>query len=238
MLPFNYKLDLKLIELVKENPALYDPNSAKYLDCNAREVAWQKIGDKLQKPAAKCKVRWNHIRLVFRRILKKPVSDSEPPKVYKYEKQLAFIRPLFKDITAPTIDYESDTDVKDDTVNDRYDDESRSEIEDTPQKKIIKRRIPKPITKAKMKRYEEEKMSVSPSEVTTPACDFDRSDPVDAFLLSVGATLKTFSPYHLNIAKTKIFNVVQEHDLQQIWEKTRSDESVPETPQKYLDYTH
>lgn len=46
--------------------------------------------------------------------------------------------------------------------------------------------------------------------------DFDPSNQVDSFLLSIGATLKTFSPYHLNLAKSKIFNVVQEHDLQQI----------------------
>ncbi|XP_013148919.1 PREDICTED: uncharacterized protein LOC106111396 [Papilio polytes] len=236
---FNYKLDLKLIELVKENPALYDPNSAEYMDSNAREVAWQKIGDELQKPAAKCKVRWIHIRDVFRRILKKTVGDSEPQKVYKYEKQLDFIRPLFKDITAPIIDYESDTDAKNEQINDSYDDDSRSEIEDIPNKKLEKKKIPKSSSKTKMKRYEEEEqMSLSPSEVTTSAYDFDKSDPLDAFLLNVAATLKTFSPYHLNVAKTEIFNVVQEHDLQQILEKTRFEESILDTSQKYLDYTH
>ncbi|XP_013148920.1 PREDICTED: uncharacterized protein LOC106111398 [Papilio polytes] len=236
MLPFNYKLDLKLIQLVKENPALYDPTSAKYMDSNAREVAWQKIGDEVQTSAENCKARWMHIRHVFRRILKKPVRASGPPKVYKYEKQLDFIRPLFKDIPQ-IINYDSDT--KSEQVNDRYDDEPCSETEDTPNKKLKKKRIPKPSSKKKIKKYEEEEqMSVSPTEVTTLACEFERSEPLDAFLLSVGATLKTFSPYHLNVAKTEIFNVVQEHDLQQILEKTRSEESMPETSQKYSDYMH
>lgn len=51
------------------------------------------------------------------------------------------------------------------------------------------------------------------------------TDPVDAFLISIGAILKRFSPYHLNLAKTKIFNIVLEHDLQQIEERqsNRSD---------------
>lgn len=39
---------------------------------------------------------------------------------------------------------------------------------------------------------------------------------IDAFLASVGATLKTFSPYMQIVAKTKIFNVVSELELQHI----------------------
>lgn len=47
---FNEKLDLKLIRQVRSNPILYDHNHAKYMDFNAREVAWQKIGDELKRP--------------------------------------------------------------------------------------------------------------------------------------------------------------------------------------------
>lgn len=47
---FNEKLDLKLIRQVRDNPILYDHNHAKYMDFNAREVAWQKIGDELKRP--------------------------------------------------------------------------------------------------------------------------------------------------------------------------------------------
>lgn len=57
---------------------------------------------------------------------------------------------------------------------------------------------------------------------TSMPTELDSSDPVDAFLLSIGTTLKTFSPYHLNIAKSKIFSIVQEHELQQIVQKERS----------------
>lgn len=41
--------------------------------------------------------------------------------------------------------------------------------------------------------------------------------PVDAFLSSLSATLKTLDPYNLNLAKSRIFNVVQEIELNQIY---------------------
>lgn len=48
------KVNVKLIQLVKENPVLYDYNDPKYMDFNTREVAWQKIGDELGKPGEFC----------------------------------------------------------------------------------------------------------------------------------------------------------------------------------------
>lgn len=40
--------------------------------------------------------------------------------------------------------------------------------------------------------------------------------PVDAFLAGLAPTLKSLSPYHLNIARSKIFNIVQEIEMDQI----------------------
>lgn len=40
--------------------------------------------------------------------------------------------------------------------------------------------------------------------------------PVDAFLSGIGATLKTLDPYNLNLAKSRIFNIVQEIEMNQI----------------------
>lgn len=44
----------------------------------------------------------------------------------------------------------------------------------------------------------------------------DKDKVIDAFLASVGATIKTFSPYMQIMAKSKIFNVVSEMELQHI----------------------
>jgi len=43
--------------------------------------------------------------------------------------------------------------------------------------------------------------------------------PVDAFLSGIGATLKTLDPYNLNLAKSRIFNIVQDIELNQILHK-------------------
>lgn len=47
---FSKNVDLKLIDLVKENPVLYNPRHPKYTDSDTREVTWQKIGDSLSRP--------------------------------------------------------------------------------------------------------------------------------------------------------------------------------------------
>jgi hypothetical protein len=37
-----------------------------------------------------------------------------------------------------------------------------------------------------------------------------RVDPIDTFFKSIGATVKTFSPYYQNICKSRIFAIVSE----------------------------
>lgn len=52
--------------------------------------------------------------------------------------------------------------------------------------------------------------------------ELNPADPLDVFLITIGATLRKFSPYHLNQAKSKIFQVVQDYELQQIVNKDAS----------------
>jgi hypothetical protein len=44
-------------------------------------------------------------------------------------------------------------------------------------------------------------------------------DPIDAFFKSIAATVKTFSPYHQNICKSRIFVIVSEVEMTKILEK-------------------
>lgn len=115
-----------------------------------------------------------------------------------------------------------------DNIYIEYDDSSNE-----PENQPLKKR--KKTTKAaKLDSFEEVEM---PVQSINDKQEFDVSDPVDAFLISIGATLKRFSPYHLNLAKSKIFHIVQEHDLQQIVERqpNRTDSSSisTETPVFY-----
>jgi hypothetical protein len=43
-----------------------------------------------------------------------------------------------------------------------------------------------------------------------------QSNPVDEFLAGLSPTLKTFTPYYLDLVKSKIFSIVQEHEKKMI----------------------
>jgi hypothetical protein len=47
-------------------------------------------------------------------------------------------------------------------------------------------------------------------------------DPTDAFFKSIAATLKTFSPHHQNICKSRIFEIVSEVEMTEILQETKS----------------
>jgi hypothetical protein len=50
-------------------------------------------------------------------------------------------------------------------------------------------------------------------------------DPIDAFFKSNAATVKTFSPYHQNICKSRIFVIVSEVEMTKILRETKSTHS-------------
>lgn len=182
--------------------------------------------------AADCKVRWINIRDVYRRILKKNILAGRTLRKYKYEEDLSFMKPFYRDVVIShdlqekdDEDWNESQDNVEQSAENDNDPSYQSEDSDVTQK-VAK---PKKRRKAKKKRekfleveVDEEKPSTSLENANH---ELDPSDAVDAFLLSIGATLKTFSPYHLNLAKSKIFAIVQEHDLQQIVQKETSDDT-------------
>ncbi|CAK1546596.1 unnamed protein product [Leptosia nina] len=185
-LPFNKKLDLKLLELVKQNPMIYNTKHPKFVDFDAREVIWQKIGDTLNKPAGVCKSRWVNIRDMMRRRLRNRFRNPQAKSYhYKYEEEMSFLLPYFKEMSNEYEDYL----------------EEASEIE-----------ISADVFGA----------DVFDGNISTE--QFDRqdlksTDALDVFLITVGNTLRKFSPYYLNQAKSKIFQIVQDYELQQIMDK-------------------
>ncbi|CAG9117982.1 unnamed protein product [Plutella xylostella] len=234
-------LDIKLINLVKDNPVLYDHNDLNYVNFNAREVVWQKIGDEMKRPASECKARWINIRDINRRIIKKSLKNpGSVSKMYKYYNELSFMRPFYKDVMIQNSfaeneetsnnskqDEDIDDDDDDDSIRQDFDDNDDESDDDKPIKRRSKVHTAKSSLKKRKKKSIEalEKIDAQTADsLVNSASDFDPTDKVDAFLLSIGATLKTFSPYHLNLAKSKIFAVVQEHELQQIVSKQQSND--------------
>lgn len=155
------------------------------------------------------------------------------------------MRPFYRDVPIKNNDYEFDDDPdKDEGIpmnGDEYnhhddieDQELGADFSDSERNerkiKVKSRAKRTKSVKRKKKRIcveEEEEEEIKPetsvfTESVAVPQELDPTDPVDAFLLSIGATLKTFNPYHLNLAKSKIFAVVQEHDLQQIVQRRDS----------------
>ncbi|XP_017887663.1 uncharacterized protein LOC108629471 isoform X2 [Ceratina calcarata] len=85
----------KLIELVRENSALYDAASSKYMDSQFKAKIWERIAKELNMSPSTCKTRWNNIRDAYRRCLKRQSIRSgqsgKPDNNYKFQKELAFL---------------------------------------------------------------------------------------------------------------------------------------------------
>lgn len=210
-LPFNKTLDLKLLELVKENPILYNTKHSKYLDFDSREVVWQKIGDALSRPALVCKSRWVNIRDMMRRKIRDRLRNSSGHSYkYKYEDELTFMLPYFKE--TPPSGHDEYPEFIDDSAcevempTEVFVDESLDFEEPRETKPFIK------------KRQEDSNSRDMPLQEHSYQ-ELNPADPLDVFLLTIGSTLRKFSPYYLNQAKSKIFQVVQEYELQQIMNK-------------------
>ncbi|GBP29052.1 hypothetical protein EVAR_10868_1 [Eumeta japonica] len=222
---FNSALDIQLIKKVKTYPILYDHNELKYMDVNAREVVWHKIADDLQRPAAACKARWINIRDMMRKRLKERLRK---PNIrvynYKYEEELAFLKPFFKDITNCL-----DTQEIGDFFEHHYNDEMETPVADDDycdDSDDVKPLVTEMSKKKKRKSSADAEKTGSSSMNESVMVDLNSADSVDVFLMTVGATLKTFTPYYLNKAKSEIFSIVQEYELQQIVNKSGEAQST------------
>ncbi|XP_059047742.1 uncharacterized protein LOC131843150 [Achroia grisella] len=214
-LPFNKALDLKLLHLVKENPILYNSRHIKYVDFDAREVVWHKIGDALNRPGQVCKSRWINIRDMMRRKVKERLRNPNHRIYnYKYEEELAFMLPFFKEPNTSSNDHEEYPDFLDEETGQLTEVEmpsvfvNENEVYDAADTKEIKLTV--------RRRNQEEPGKEFNETVYT---ELNPADPIDVFLITIGTTLRKFSPYYLNQAKTKIFQVVQDYELQQIVSK-------------------
>lgn len=133
---------------------------------------------------------------------------------YKYEDELVFMMPYFKEVSTSTneeyADFLEDEACEVEMPSEVFVDEALDfeEVRET-----------KPIFR---KRTEDANTSRECAEPMLQ--ELNPADPLDVFLLTIGTTLRKFSPYYLNQAKSKIFQVVQDYELQQIVNK---DDQVP-----------
>jgi len=186
--------------------------------------------------AIACKNRWNNLRDQYRRAIKrnKTTSGQAAPKKnkkYKYEDNLQFLQEFLQERDTITnlscnLSDSSEEDGNTEKVHDALNDNSMNDdnlktnqsVNDNIWKKqnTIKRK--QSLTTGSCQQSETASTSLMKylleKKGTSKESD---NDPVDAFLK--GATLKTFDPYSLNLAKSRIFNTVQDIEMSQILNK-------------------
>ena len=106
----------KLIEVVKNYPALYDLSNESYRDKNAKENAWIKVANECSVTTECAKKKWKSLRDQYRRSLQtKPKSGfgrSSTSKEWEFQKSLNWLQNFTK--TRPS---ESNLDKSEDDVN-------------------------------------------------------------------------------------------------------------------------
>lgn len=188
-----------------------------------------------------CKARWSNIRDQYRKMLNKQKTTSGQASTkkisYKYEKQLSFLKQYFQERpTISNIESRSDSeqdeeyDVPDDfglsssgqhnIVNDNEDNVTTQPFTPIEPQLGIKRGSRIGMGGISKKKVQETASSTLMKYILAnkerTENNAKEKDDIDAFLTGIAATMRKFDPYHINLAKTKIFTAVQDIDMQQI----------------------
>lgn len=213
--PFTKELDVKLIRCVKKYPLIYDPSSVLYLNSDEKTVAWEKISDEIKVPAHVAKSRWINIRDIMRKKIKERLWRKDRVKYkYKYESELQYLAEIIiKSIEEKSRAISPDNNTEADFVT-----FSISEDHD----------VKPDVNQLDVKNVEFEHCDLNVNDSCTNM-DFSADDTLNGFLMTIGSTMKNFSPYYLNQAKSKIFSIVQEFELKQIVENEKQSNGTVST---------
>ncbi|XP_057662230.1 uncharacterized protein LOC130897410 [Diorhabda carinulata] len=205
--------DEKLIELVRKYPVIYDTGHAKYLDTKHKLQIWNKIGEEIQKNRQASSVTLPPCNGILSNA--EFIVEDVGSVVVKENPSYLSIK-LFKlHATQPTRDNNSDT-------------ISHTETEDQ-LSPVIKR----PSVPTKRKLPEQDPASTTLMKYLLARGDNQKTEnvhPLDAFFSGLAATVKIFSPYYQHLAKSRLFNVVQQLEEEQLQHPTVEINSNNRTP--------
>lgn len=143
---------------------------------------------------------------------------------YKYEDELCFVLPFYKGIQQES--YEDVCEYNDEgdnsselKISELLHNDSQFETDEQDVKPDITELFDSEVNNSK-----DACASILKSGFTGKCCAVSTSqeksvDPIRVFLEAVDSTLRGLNPYYLNVAKSKIFQVVQDCELQQIVNK-------------------
>lgn len=244
--------DETLIERVRQHVELYDVSDKRYTDAAHKQCVWNEISQHLGHSAITCKTRWSNIRDNYRKSLKKRVTRSgltgQPRNVrYKYENKLTFLLPFIRERdpnhSGPPI-REGDEVLTEEEAKPPVKRDDNRDLQTRPPfaNSVVNETDShgEEPTAMRGKQSGREIPVESDSGFTTPestrsnySAESDEpklqvalsvSHSVDVFLAGIAPTLKSLSPYNLNIAKTNIFSIVQEAEMIQIMQQQQQKE--------------
>uniref|UniRef100_A0A6P7GZ60 Uncharacterized protein LOC114344069 isoform X2 n=1 Tax=Diabrotica virgifera virgifera TaxID=50390 RepID=A0A6P7GZ60_DIAVI len=215
--------DEKLIELVRQNNALYDFENKKYCDSSFKDNIWSAIAKELDATGSACKARWYQLRDQWRKSKKNKTTKSgqasQQTKKWRYAVEMSFLEPYVRQ--RDTVSNIEDSSDGISPLNSLFQIENNySEGEDTaetaqntPVISIIENEstpIKKPNISSNKKASKVTNQEASASselmkylirkQETEDNRQVSKPDATDAFFQSIAAKVKTFTPYHRNIA--------------------------------------
>lgn len=190
-------------------------------------------------------IRDNFRKSLKKRLTKeRQVPNSVNKKYYKYEEQLSFLNNFYQKSISLDMDDEADQEYSMGEGDPLDDLDSETHSQSSPCNKTflnskLHRRCYSSFTS-----FTKPIIAPVPATVTSTPIDFLKCEPpepalsldnvlnkaesqsahslevdaVDSFLAGLSSTLKNFSPYYLNLVKSKIFAAVQEYEMAMILE--------------------
>ncbi|CAH2268702.1 transcription factor Adf-1-like [Pararge aegeria] len=239
--------DEKLIECVKKYPVLYDMSDPKYLDSKYKISVWTAIASEINETSNACKNRWTNIRDQFKRNLNKRKTKSGQAvyiKKYKYEEELEFLLPHIQNRNTVSNEYES---VSEESRHDIESNETAENDYDVPIVPLTDNRTHnhstsqstlQNITQVNASQSRKRHRNHASRSLEQPSASVSQTimeyiinnnkekaenlHPIDAFLKGLAPTVKQFSPYYQHLARGRIFQVVQDLELEQLSAEPKS----------------
>ncbi|GAB6022306.1 hypothetical protein CHUAL_006426 [Chamberlinius hualienensis] len=234
----------KLIECVREYMFLYDLNDHRYTDNQLKDDAWKEIAKKLRVQKKDCKKSWFLLRDAFRRAIKKKKEAKSgqacgSTRKWKYEEEMSFLLPYFKERSTistqpPTNEDEvsNDEDVCNDDTGGIYITQISPHSFSTPtQTSTYKNKlgpsgynsIPGP-KKARIHQSAKEECckETASSSLMKYILENKKANGVQQFFDSIATTVQSFPPHDQAIAKSKVFAVISEMEIEVLSRDTSS----------------
>lgn len=187
---------------------------------------------------SKCKDRWEGLRGQYRKHVNKITKSGQAAThstKWKYEEQMSFLRPFFKDRERVTSLQQQDTEIEDTEIGDtntqnvcnepvhQEKDEAYDNNETIPEagpsrtKKRKKEQSDTSASATLMKYLVERKKEEQPS------------NPIDTFFSLMATTVKKFKPVDQHLIKSKVFSLVNDVELKYLTQE----EGGTHAPQTY-----